>query len=70
MPGQQAAVVEQDEVEAPAPLVLERLRDEDVVSVESDVRTQVAELGKELEIDARETIIFIHRKFIIVGYKW
>jgi hypothetical protein len=69
MTGQQAAVVEADEVEAPG-RILELLRDEDVVSVESEVRTQVAELGKELEIESREIIIFVHRKFIIVAYKW
>jgi hypothetical protein len=49
---------------------LELLRDEDLVSVESDVREQVAKLGKELQIESREIIIFIHRKFIIVAYKW
>ena len=49
---------------------LELLRDEDLVSVDSDVREQVAKLGKELQIESREIIIFIHRKFIIVAYKW
>jgi hypothetical protein len=69
MTDQQAAIVEADEVEAPG-RILELLRDDDVVSVDSEVRTQVAELGKELEIESREIIIFVHRKFIIVAYKW
>jgi hypothetical protein len=63
--GQLAAVVEEEE----SP-VLQLLRDDDVVSVETDVREQVAELGKELAIESREIIIFIHRKFIVVAYKW
>lgn len=63
--GQLARVVEDE----PRP-ILELLRDEDLVSVESDVRTQVAELGKELQIESREIIIFVHRKFIIVAFKW
>jgi ABC-type thiamine transport system ATPase subunit len=62
----QLATVVEDE-ERP---VLELLRDGDVVSLEPDVRTQVAELGKQLAIESREVIIFIHRKFIIVAYKW
>jgi hypothetical protein len=69
MTDQQAAIVEADEVEAPG-RILELLRDDDVVSVDSEVRTQVAELGKELEIESREIISFVHRKFIIVAYKW
>jgi hypothetical protein len=69
MTDQQAAIVEADEVEAPG-RILELLRDDDVVSLDSEVRTQVAELGKELEIESREIIIFVHRKFIIVAYKW
>jgi predicted translin family RNA/ssDNA-binding protein len=63
--GQLARVVEDE----PRP-ILELLRDEDLVSVESDVREQVAKLGKELQIESREIIIFVHRKFIIVAYKW
>jgi ABC-type thiamine transport system ATPase subunit len=62
----QLATVVEDE-ERP---VLELLRDDDVVSLEPGVRTEVAELGKRLAIESRETIIFIHRKFIIVAYKW
>jgi hypothetical protein len=69
MTDQQAAIVEADEVEAPG-RILELLRDDDVVSLDTEVRTQVAELGKELEIESREIIIFVHRKFIIVAYKW
>jgi hypothetical protein len=34
------------------------------------VRAQLGELGQRLKVDARETIIFIRRKFIIVVYKW
>jgi hypothetical protein len=60
-----ATVVEHEERS-----VLELLRDDDVVSLEPDVRTEVAELGKRLAIESREVIIFIHRKFIIVAYKW
>jgi hypothetical protein len=63
--GQLARVVEDE----PRP-ILELLRDEDLVSVESDLRTQVAELGKELQIESREIIIFVHRKFIIVAFRW
>ena len=60
-------VVPVDDEERP---VLELLRDDDVVSVEPDVRTEVAELGKQLAIESREIIIFVHRKFIVVAYKW
>jgi hypothetical protein len=47
-----------------------RLRDEDVMGIDGDIRAQLGELGRRLKVDARETIIFIHRKFIIVAYKW
>lgn len=62
----QLAKVAEDEARP----ILELLRDEDLVSVESDVRTQLGELGKEFQIESREIIIFVHRKFIIVAYKW
>jgi hypothetical protein len=65
--GQLAAVVEEEE--PPVPQFLHD-DDEDVVSVETDVREHVAELGKKLAIESREIIIFIHRKFIVVAYKW
>ena len=67
---QQARILDPDEVEARAQPILERLRDEDVVSVQSGVRTRVIELGQQLEIESREIVIFIHRKFIIVAYRW
>jgi len=44
--------------------------EEDIVGVESDVRARVLEFGRRLELDSREIIIFIHRKFAIVAYKW
>jgi hypothetical protein len=56
------------DVEAPAQPFLEGLHDEGVVGVESAVRMRVLELGRRVEIESRETVIFIHRKFIIVGY--
>lgn len=54
----------------PQPAVLDHLGEEDLVSVESDVRTRVVELGRKLELESREIVIFIHRKFAIVAFKW
>ena len=45
--------------------VLALLRDEDVVSVDAGVRTQLTELSKR-DVVKNETVVLIHRKFMLV----